>query len=306
MLTISSFLQTQVLRAPGSEKPNTLGSILAKSLAKIKKTFSSGTNGSNDSKPSSPSAGEREKTAVEQTAQDKMKAEMEIVFQEMDRDGSGGLDRDEWLSAAEKLGFNGMTVADLDMVFCVLDYSGDGIILLDELLSLVQPDGTMEVREELYLKEGKVVRRYLLSTVFAPTNSKQLDYEFIHKAFVKADADKSGKLSKAEFGNVLAALGWGEVTVPELELLLSLFDTDGDHQVDFDEFMAFFFTPKQDLFAAFDITNRKHQLQLLAVFKGSSTHDELEENLIAFYKMCEPKKMTRLPEFMLRFYLNKL
>lgn len=131
-------------------------------------------------------------------------ARVSKLFAEVDRDGSGLLDRAEVAELAGKLGMPLETEAELTEAMGRMDADGSGDVDLEE---------------------------------FKLWWDRQLDADAgdLQRLFNKVDEDADGLLGRSEFG-ALAGLVKQSLTEEQLDAVIAQIDTDGSGQVDYHEF----------------------------------------------------------------------
>ena len=236
------------------------------------------------------------------------------LFLEVDTDGNGELDKDEFACVSERLGFEGMDDQELELCMGMFDANGNGTVDADEFISFlctpIASEG--EVREERHMpseREQALIRKYLLGTVFQVTRPAQLDEAAVRKAFLRADADNSGSISRSEFKTVISSLGFDAVTEYELHMFMSIFDRDGDGEVDYLEFASFFFERKLRTWAAFEVDTPKKRFKLQKVLAQADGHVHLTASVKKMFEegdKHDKERATRVEEMVLQYYLNKI
>jgi len=128
--------------------------------------------------------------------------------------------------------------------FTALDKNGDGLLTAAEMKEGLTKAGLKEIPEDLQqiLKEvdsdGSGVIDY--TEFLAATLDKKvyLQEDICWQAFRVFDRNGDGKIDKAEIAQVLNAENVQEQANRDMAELLQEIDTDGDGQIDFEEFMA--------------------------------------------------------------------
>nr|ABK21927.1 unknown [Picea sitchensis] len=133
-------------------------------------------------------------------------AEFREAFSLFDRDGDGSITTKELSTVIRSLGQN-PTEAEIQDMINEVDTDGNG---------------TIDFREFLDLMAHKI---------------KDLDSdEELREAFKVFDKDQNGYISAAELRHVMINLG-EKLTEEEVELMIKEADTDGDGQVNYEEFV---------------------------------------------------------------------
>jgi calmodulin len=133
-------------------------------------------------------------------------AEFREAFSLFDRDGDGSITTKELATVIRSLGQN-PTEAEIQDMINEVDTDGNG---------------TIDFREFLDLMAHKI---------------KDLDSdEELREAFKVFDKDQNGYISAAELRHVMINLG-EKLTEEEVELMIKEADTDGDGQVNYEEFV---------------------------------------------------------------------
>jgi len=265
-------------------------------------------------------------------------------------DGSGALDPAEFAVVAARLGYGALGPAELSLFMACFDADGDGQVDCEEFVAFLAPPGADEEKEEeeggalppgLSALEAALIKQFLLMTVFAVTAEgwrRQLDREEVRAAFAAADDDGSGSLSGPEFAAVVDVLGFKACTAHELQMLVSVFDDDGDGEIDIGEFEEFYFGPKERVWRALGVAPpaaslspeqeaaraagaepaaprrspkaRAKQLQLqyavLELVRFARGYAELREALLGFYAKHDKSMLPEVDAAVLRYYKDKL
>ena len=153
------------------------------------------------------------------------------VFDDIDEDGSGFLDRHEFQSALEALGVY-LSRRVFDRLMRVIDVDHSGTVDYDEFIALVYDDNDTL----LQVLRSKVLARYASELddkgEAAHAVSRELKVVFTK---LSETGTVEGELHVDGFTKALEALGV-ELSPHLLEQLLSIFDSDGSGTIDFDEF----------------------------------------------------------------------
>ena len=274
---------------------------------------------------SSPDEGEEEGT-VDRDA-------ILAMFHELDADGSGALDRDEFAICAQRLGFGTLGPAELDLFMVLFDTDGDGLVDAEEFMAFLAPSPDAAEHENVRPAEDEsnLIKKFLLMTVFQVTEAgwrKQLDRAVVRAAFVAADKDCSGGLEASEFAQVVESLHFRACTPYELQLLVSVFDQDGDGEINLKEFEEFFFSDKERVWRAFGVPDGGAdgggggrsgraatkaaagavltKYRVLEIVRTAGSHDELRVAMLAHYAKYDKAMVHKVDDALLKFYLTKL
>jgi len=192
----------------------------------------------------------------------------------------------------------------------MFDANGDGYVSVDEFIQFLcsgTASGGVEERTVPSEREQMLIRKYLLGSVFKVTSANQLDEGLVQRAFLRADTDGSGAISAEEFRVVVSSLGFDSVTEYELQMFIAIFDRNGDGEVDYAEFAAFFFEDKQSVWTAFEVDGAEKRWQLLELVEQADGHEHLTACMRSFYEQHKERdKARRVDSLVLRHYLNKL
>lgn len=131
---------------------------------------------------------------------------------------------------------------ELEEVFKKFDVNGDGKISASELGSIMGSLGQPATEEELHNMIREVDSDgdgFISLEEFIELNTKGVDsveaMENIKDAFSVFDIDGNGSISAEELQMVLKSLG-DDCSVTECRRMISGVDSDGDGQIDFEEF----------------------------------------------------------------------
>merc|ERR1712106_612748 len=127
------------------------------------------------------------------------------LFRILDKDGDGNITQEEMRACGSK--FNSQ---EIEAIFAVGDVDNDGAISLNEFITVMCPSA---------------------STVVGRMSKTYGNLEEIKQGFKKLDKDGDGKISKKE----MAAAG---LSGQEVDSIYKLGDTDGDGEIDIDEFIG--------------------------------------------------------------------
>ena len=159
------------------------------------------------------------------------------LFRRYDRDNSGFIDFGEFQKSVRRdarLTANMVSEAELQDLFDFIDQSNTGAITADDFVGLLE-DQTLARQTERgdHTGDSKVVEMTLKAI------AEQLDKTkaTAHHMFREADADNSGQLTAQEFELILAKRMKLTLSRPEIEELISAFDTAGSGTVSSSEFI---------------------------------------------------------------------
>ena len=138
-----------------------------------------------------------------------MTSEQELIkrFNEMDKDGNGFLSHDEITAAYKKCGFNDQFIQGYIKTF---DTDMDGHVSFDEF------------KAKLHL---------------IPQNEQR--YSAARRLFNEIDKDGSGKVSAEELHRMLNKDAGRKTEISELQSWIAARDTDGDGELNYEEFLEF-------------------------------------------------------------------
>lgn len=134
--------------------------------------------------------------------------EIKQGFKSLDKDGDGEISKSEMAAA-------GLSDQEVNAIFALGDSNNDGAIDIDEFIGVMCPSATAVV--------------FKISQAF---NGK----EGALKAFKQIDIDGDGKISKQEMAK--ANIAGSKLSQSEVDAIFTLGDTDGDGEVDLEEFLA--------------------------------------------------------------------
>ncbi|KAF6843463.1 calmodulin [Colletotrichum musicola] len=132
------------------------------------------------------------------------------VFAVFDRDGTGGINAEEFQIAMKSLGLN-PSIQEVKDLIKEVDPNGDGDIDFNEFLQL-------------------------MSEAPAPSSKDTDTQKELVAAFKVFDKDNSGSVSPSELRQVLLSLGQ-RATDEEIEEMIRHADLDGNGSIDYQEFV---------------------------------------------------------------------
>lgn len=173
------------------------------------------------------------------------------TFKYFDRDGSGGIDYEEFQRAMDLMGFQ---FSDLQLLalFARYDDSCKGEVDYNEFVEKV-----MESDFKKIVPSQKKSLNMLVSSAFgedtgaerkildgdedSDMDEEELDAfrrEEVRKLFDLIDRDDSGSIDRSEVGALLKALGRSDINEDEIEEGFLRLDTDKSGRIEFEEFFA--------------------------------------------------------------------
>eukprot|EP01050_Picozoa_sp_SAG11_P032905 SAG11_NODE_10919_length_796_cov_1.411765_1_plen_186_part_01 len=163
---------------------------------------------------------------------EKERSRVEALFNDIDDDGGGTLDREEVGHLLSRLSGGDVADQELSAAMSELDADGDGEISFDEFLEWWQ-----RVRQE---RAGST---WGLS--INVRNRELQEKEDLHELFKLIDTDGSDAIDVEELGQLTNDLGLS-LTAVQLEVAMQDIDDDGDAEVSFEEFHAWFNIKKKE------------------------------------------------------------
>jgi Ca2+-binding EF-hand superfamily protein len=143
------------------------------------------------------------------------------MFFELDKDGSGAIEKEELALLGEHLFGEIMTPAQLDLAMGEMDPDGSGEISFEEF-------------HAWFLSEGEFRQKALEEE----RNNKRIA---LRKIFEDVDTDGGGSIDKDEVKRLARTLFDIELSPLELKRAMKEMDPDGSGEVDFEEFCAWYF-----------------------------------------------------------------
>ncbi|CAL9145723.1 calmodulin-like protein 11 [Musa acuminata AAA Group] len=133
-------------------------------------------------------------------------------------------------------------ISEFQEAFCLFDKDGDGCITIDELATAIGSLGQNPTEEELkdMIMEvdingnGTIEFTEFLNLMARKMKETDAEEE-LREAFKVFDKDQNGYISASELRNVMINLG-EKITDEEVLQMIKEADTDGDGQVNFEEF----------------------------------------------------------------------
>ncbi|KMZ76016.1 putative Calmodulin [Zostera marina] len=134
-------------------------------------------------------------------------------------------------------------ISEFKEAFLLFDKDGDGCITMDELATVIRSLGQNPTKEELLdmMNEvdvdgnGTIEFNEFLHLMARKMKETDADEE-LREAFKVFDKDQNGYISASELSNVMINLG-EKLTDEEVQQMIREADTDGDGQVNYEEFV---------------------------------------------------------------------
>jgi len=160
------------------------------------------------------------------------------LFIEADLDGSGYLDRHEFANVLRSANLN-LNERHVRQILAEADENEDDVIQYKEFLpvmvDILQGIKAKEQARSMMSKVEDLVRNEVEDMLLHGLTKPELEALML-RVFRKADADKSGMLSRREFKDCLMAAELG-LTRKDINLLLFSVDVNGDGMVSYNEFI---------------------------------------------------------------------
>lgn len=150
--------------------------------------------------------------------------ELRELFNLIDEDGSGSLDRGEIENLAGRLGKH-LTATQLDEAMAEMDTDGGGDVGFDEFVDWWI--NTASQQQGVFANGAPKLGQTILR--------KDMTSGELRTVFLEIDTDGSGTLERDEVALLAQRLGH-VLTDKQLTRAMSEMDSDGDGSVDFDEF----------------------------------------------------------------------
>nr|XP_022330789.1 calmodulin-like [Crassostrea virginica] len=191
-------------------------------------------------------------TVMRSLGQNPTESELQEMIQEVDVDGNGTIDFDEFLQMMAKKMKDTDSEEELKSAFKVFDRDNTGFITGPNLRVVMTNLGEKLTDEEV----EEMIRE-------ADADGDGLiNYQEYREAFNLFDKDGDGSITTSELGVVMRSLGQ-EPTVRELENMIKEIDEDGNGAIDFDEFLhmmakkhAECYDPEEELKEAFQVFDK--------------------------------------------------
>ena len=191
-----------------------------------------------------------------QQEQENEQRRVRALFDDIDEDGGGTLDREEVGQLLARLSDVPVAEDDLSSAMQALDADGDGSVDFEEFLHWWQL-----VRQE---RGGSV-----WASNINKRNRELQEKEDLQALFCLIDTDKSDAVDTEELGKMTSDLGLS-LTAVELQVAMKDIDTDGDGEVSFGEFYLWYSANKEDEKGlAVEIQKGLNRSQILKATKDS-------------------------------------
>ncbi|MGH0169753.1 UNVERIFIED_CONTAM: hypothetical protein FKN15_077082 [Acipenser sinensis] len=169
-------------------------------------------------------------TVMKMLGQNPSREELDAIIEEVDEDGSGTIDFEEFLVMMVhqlKEDQAGKSEEELSEFFRVFDKNGDGYIDREELAEILRSSGESISEEEMdeLMADGD------------KNNDGKIDFDEFKAAFDMFDTDGGGDISTKELGTVMKMLGQNP-SREELDAIIEEVDEDGSGSIDFQEFLV--------------------------------------------------------------------
>ena len=175
-----------------------------------------------------------------QVDMDSMRQRIESMFAEADVEGKGYLTRPQFMSVMGSVKDElNMSDADLRHVMSEADENDDGMIDFNEFLPLAMSIfEAIYAKQDLHKHENEAVDK--ASELLLHGMTREELEAMLHEMFDRADTEKKGYLSRAQFGAVLKDSDLG-FTRREINVLMSQVDENHDGVIEFKEFVPLAF-----------------------------------------------------------------
>jgi len=147
------------------------------------------------------------------------------IFSHFDQDCSGAIDRDEFRAMAATMDLH-MDDDDIDAVFTVVDYDGNGTIEFEEFYDWL----INSKKKGNIMKSG--IKKIATHAGFMPQDNP----EKILEIFNKIDTDKSGAIDPEEFRALVTDMHL-KLDDDEIMVLFKSIDLDNNGTIEFNEFL---------------------------------------------------------------------
>jgi calcium-dependent protein kinase len=135
-------------------------------------------------------------------------------------------------------------IENLKKIFMSIDKNGDGQLTVQEMVEGLHKSGLQTIPEELteLMKsvdaDGSGVIDYTEFIAATLDKKKYIQEDRLWAAFRVFDVDGSGKITKQELQQVLTGGKLDEIAKRNIDEIMKECDTDGDGEIDFEEFVA--------------------------------------------------------------------
>jgi len=141
--------------------------------------------------------------------------DVKTAFKKYDGNGDGSIDRGELNKALTNYKLN-FSDQEVDVIFKAGDLDGDGEIDYEEFMWLMCPDASTIIRK--------------FRDTYKTLNE-------VKAAFKKFDKNRDGALNKDEISRMMYSTGYSYTDI-EVDAIMNLGDTDGDGEIDLEEFLV--------------------------------------------------------------------
>jgi len=175
------------------------------------------------------------KYAASQKFNEKQIAEYKEAFALFDKDGDGSISADEIGEVMESCGLD-PNQSELDAMIGEVDKDGNGEIEFPEFMAMMEKmvkDSDGENEQGLTVAE-KTIKRWRKFAVVNVLSEKQINS--FKELFSMFDKDGDGSITSVEVSSVMESLGH-KPSAEELDAMIAEFDTDGNGELDFQEFL---------------------------------------------------------------------
>ena len=161
--------------------------------------------------------------------QDQSDEEIKMSFDRFDKDNSGKIDRSEMAAVFKEIGID-FNNDDVINGIAMFDKDKDGEINFSEFLTIFKKQKQLDAGQDQFNNEGDTINDQGCS-MSVEQKRKCLD------AFLMFDKDGNGFISAAELWQVMTIVG-KNLTNKEVDEMIREVDTDGDGQVNYEEFVT--------------------------------------------------------------------
>jgi Ca2+-binding EF-hand superfamily protein len=169
--------------------------------------------------------------------------ELKRVFENIDVDGSGTLDKREFLKAMAKLSVK-LTTDEVDAIYERYDRNGRGALDYNSFLALAGLDTSAKSQDSRSSRRGlqqemedlvDKIRRQLDDSLGRDVNKARE----LKKAFEQVDIDTTNRVDKRDFQRAMYKLG-AKLAADEIDLVFERFEADRSNKLDYREFIELF------------------------------------------------------------------
>jgi Ca2+-binding EF-hand superfamily protein len=169
--------------------------------------------------------------------------ELKRVFENIDVDGSGTLDKREFLKAMAKLSVK-LTTDEVDAIYERYDRNGRGALDYNSFLALAGLDTSAKSQDSRSSRRGLQqemedlvdnIRRQLDDSLGRDVNKARE----LKKAFEQVDIDTTNRVDKRDFQRAMYKLG-AKLAADEIDLVFERFEADRSNKLDYREFIELF------------------------------------------------------------------